>query len=461
MTSTTAPGSVGRALDTLPPGPPALPFVGHLLQLQRDQLGFLLDCARHYGDVVPLQFGPRRVLLLNHPHDIETVLVGKHRQFVKGRFYRLLEPLLGKGLFTSEGDVWLRQRRLAQPAFHRERIAGYGRIMVDYTTQLLDGWSDGQRRDIQTDMMALTLRTVSKALFDTDVAGEANELGEALPIALAQLDREINGLSLLVPAGWPTPGRLRLRRAVARLDRIVFGLIAERRASGEDRGDLLSLLMGAQDEDGSRMTDRQLRDEAMTLILAGHETTALALAWSWYLLATYPEVDGRLHQEVRSVLGDRAPTLDDLPRLPYVDMLLKEALRLYPPAIEFGRETRQACEVAGYELPAGTNIVVTPWVVQRDPRWFDEPDRFWPERWSDGLAQRLPRFAYFPFGGGPRLCIGQSFALMEAALVLATVAQRYRLVLDSDTRAEPVIEPRLTMRLKYGLPMRVQRRQAA
>jgi cytochrome P450 len=328
--------------------------------------------------------------------------------------------------------------------------------MAAYARQLLEEWSDGQRRDLCADMTALTLRIVGKALFDTDVAREARELGAAVSVALTQLDQEINGLSLLVPPGWPTPGRLRLRRAVAQLDRIVFGIIAQRRASSGERADLLSMLMHAQDEDGSRMTDRQLRDEALTLILAGHETTALALSWTWYLLATHPEVDARVHQEVRSVLGERPPDVDDLPRLPYVEMVIKEALRLYPPTVEFGRETLRACEVAGYALPAGTNVMVTPWAVQRDPRWFEEPDRFWPERWADGLVQRLPRFAYFPFSGGPRVCLGQSFASMEAALVVATLVQRYRLVLEPGTRVEP--DPKLTLRLKYGLPLRLQRR---
>ena len=452
----TAPGSNVRTLNMLRPGPPALPLVGHLPWLQRDQLGFLLQCARQYGDIVPLKFGPRRVLLLNHPRDVETILVGKHRSFHKGRFYRRLEPLLGTGLFTSEGSFWLRQRRLVQPAFHRERIAAYGSIMVQSTQQLLGVWSHGQRRDVQADMMGLTLSIVSKALFGAEVTGEARELGAALAVALAQLDREINGLALLVPPGWPTPGRRRLARAVARLDRIVFGIIAGRRASGEDRPDLLSILMNAQDDDGRRMTDRQLRDEAMTLVLAGHETTALALSWAWYLLATHPEVDQRLHQELRSALGERPPRVDDLSRLPYLQMVIKETLRLYPPAVEFGRETRERCEVGGYLLPAATNVVVTPWVVQRDPRWFDQPDRFWPERWADDLAQRLPRFAYFPFGGGPRVCVGQSFALTEAALVLATMAQRYQVVLEPGTRIEA--EPRLTLRLKHGLPMLLRRR---
>jgi cytochrome P450 len=428
-----------------------------LPRLQRDLLAFVVECSQRYGDVVPLQFGPQRVLLLTHPDDIETVLVGKHRSFMKGRFYRLLEPMLGQGLFTSEGSFWLRQRRLAAPAFHRDRIARYALIMSDYARQLVASWSGAQQRDVFEDMMGLTLRIVGKALFDADIARDAPELGVAVGIALAQLNSEIYGLPLLIPQSWPTPGRRRLRRAIDRLDRIVFDLIAERRNDPQRHTDLLSTLMAAQDDDGSRMTDRQLRDEAATLIMAGHETSALALSWAWYLLATNPDVEARLHQEVDSVLNGRLPELADLPRLPYSEMIIKEALRLYPPAVEFGRETLEPCDVGGYHLPPGTVVFTSPWVVQRDERWFDEPNRFWPERWTHGLAQRIPRFAFLPFGGGPRVCMGQAFASMETVLVLATVAQRYRLTLAPGARIEPL--PSLTLRFKHGLPMQLQRRE--
>jgi cytochrome P450 len=327
--------------------------------------------------------------------------------------------------------------------------------MSDYSLQLVRSWSDGQPRNLHDDMMALTLRIVGKALFGTDLASEAHELGEALKLALTPLDREINGISLVIPPGWPTPDRIRLWRAVARLDRIVLHMIAQRRATGEHGRDLLAMLMSARDEQGGGMTDHQLRDETLTLLLAGHETTALALMWAWYLLSLNPRAERRLHDEVDAVLGGRVPTLEDLPRLAYVDMIVKEALRLYPPALEFGRETIAPCEVAGYDLPAGTNVMVTPYVVHRDPRWFDEPDQFKPERWADGLAQHLPRFAYFPFGGGPRVCIGQSFATIEAAMVVATLAQSYRFELQHGARVEPL--PRLTLRLKSGLPVVVRR----
>ncbi len=236
----------------------------------------------------------------------------------------------------------------------------------------------------------------------------------------------------------------------------MFRIIEQRRESGEDRGDLLAMLMQAQDDDGSRMSDRQIRDEAMTIILAGHETTALGLAWAWYLLATHPEVEAELHEEIRTVLDGRAPTLADLPNLRYTDMVVREALRLYPPAVEFGRETIQAVEIGGYQLPPRTNVMVSPWVVHRDPRWFDEPEQFKPQRWANGLTERIPRFAYFPFSGGPRLCIGQQFAIMEAVLLVAAIAQKFRLVLELGTQVQP--DPALTLRFKGGLPMRVEHR---
>jgi cytochrome P450 len=448
----------------LPPGPPALPIIGHLLQVQHDHLGFLLRCAREYGDVVPLKFGPVRGILLSHPADIEDVMVRKNRSFAKGRFYALLRPLLGEGLLTSEGDFWLRQRRLAQPAFHHERIAGYGQVMVHYTQDMLATWAEGERRDVSAEMSALTLRVVARALLDADITADARDVGETLAVAAHELDDEVNGPSLLVPPAWPTPGRRRLAAAVRRLDRIVYRVIQQRRSAGDDRGDLLAMLLRAQDADGSLMTDRQVRDEAMTIVVAGHETTALALAWTWYLLATHPEAEAVLHHELHTVLHGQPPTLADLPRLRYTDMVVRETLRLYPPSVELGRETIAPVEIGGYLLPPGTNVLFSPWVVHRDPRWFPEPDRFRPERWADApgpdadgsLAQRLPRFAYFPFGGGPRLCIGQQFALMEAVLLVAAIAQHYRLVLEPGTRVQP--DPSLTLRFKGGLPMLLERR---
>ena len=428
-------------------------LLGHLLEVNRDHLGFLLKCARRHGDYVALRFGRRPIIVLNNPRDVEAVLVTQQRNFVKGYFYRLLGPLLGNGLLTSEGDFWLRQRRLAQPAFHRERINSYARTMVAYTHDLLEQWSDGAERDVHDDMMRLTLRVVGKTLFDTDFDSAAPEIGTSLASALRELSAQMVGPEFLLPAAIPTPSRIRLRRAVERLDPFVLRIIQERRARVEDRGDLLSALLRARDDDGSGMTDQQLRDEAMTIVLAGHETTALALSWTWYLLSQHPEVEQRLSAELTDVLKGRPPGPEDVAQLPFTEAVLLETMRLYPPIFGIGRESIAACDLNGFALPAHTNVYMVPYVIQRDPRYFDEPDQFRPERWLDGLAKRLPRFAYFPFGGGPRLCIGQPFAMLESVLILSTIAQRWRLRLAAGQQVGML--PALTLRPKYGMRMRI------
>jgi cytochrome P450 len=439
------------ATAALARGPRPHFIVGHLPELARDQLGFYRRCATQYGDVVPFRIGPRRCVLFSHPDHIEQILVTHHQDFVKGSLYGVLRPLLGEGLLTSEGDFWRRQRRLAQPAFHRERIAAYGDVMVRYATRLVEGWPDGDTRDLHRDMMRLTLQIVAQTLFDADVTAAAAEVGVALEVALAQLQSELNSVLSLLPPAVPTPGRIRLRRSVRHLDALVLGLIAERRRSGRDHGDLLSMLMQARDEDGSAMSDGQLRDEAMTLILAGHETTALALTWAWHLLALNPDARARLDEELRAVLAGRPPTAADLPALRYTEAVGLESMRLYPPIAVIGREAARDCEVAGRPLPKGTVVALCEWVVHRDGRYFEDPEAFRPQRWLDGLAKRLPRYAYFPFGGGPRLCIGQSFAMMELTLLLATIAQRFRF----SPAPGHVVAPQqaLTLRPKYGLKM--------
>ena len=440
-----------------PPGPKGTFLLGNLPDINRDQLGFLTATAREYGDFVQLKFGPsRRSFLLSHPDLVEEVLVTQQRNFVKGYFYRILEPLLGNGLLTSEGNFWLRQRRLAQPAFHRERINAYGATMVAYTQAQLAEWADGTVRDVHEDMMRLTLRIVGKTLFDADVESEAPMVGQALSSALRELNNQMIGPEFLLPRRVPTPSRLRLRRAVQQLDPVVFRLIAQRRASGTDRGDLLTALLNAQDEDGSRMTDRQLRDEAMTIVLAGHETTALALSWAWYLLSQHAEARARLHAELDSVLGDRPPVVADAAKLKYAEAVILESMRLYPPIYGIGRESVEACTIGGHALAARSSVYIMPWIIHHDPRFFDAPEVFRPERWLDGLRERLPRFAYFPFGGGPRLCIGQSFAMLESVLLLSSIAQRWDMTLEP---GHPVVpQPTLTVRPKYGVRMLLRRR---
>ena len=452
------------ATTTLPPGPPAHPLLGHLPGYQRDPLGFITRVAREHGDIVPLRFGiqmrvgpMRGGVLISHPDYIEQVLVTENQKYIKPIFIRGLAPLTGNGLLNSEGDFWLRQRRLIQPAFHRKRIATYAATMTDYAERRLATWRDGETRDIHHEMMALTLEIVAKTLFGAEVSDAVDEVGAALEVALEGLEAKYQSLMLFVPHAVPTPGHRRITAAVRRLDAIVYQIIDARRAEGATGDDLLSTLLRAQAEDGSRMTDQQLRDEVMTLFLAGHETTALALSWTWLLLAQRPEAEARLHAELAAALDGRAPAPDDMARLPYTEAVINESLRLYPPAWIISREARVDTEIGGYPIHAGQSVSMSQWVTHRDPRYFERPDDFVPERWLDGLAKRLPRFAYFPFGGGPRLCVGGAFATMEATLLLATIAQRYHLRLALD---QPVVpSPAVTLRPRHGLRMTLTSRR--
>ena len=421
-----------------------------------DPLGYFAGIVREYGDVVGLRIFNFRILLLNHPDDIEDVLVNQPRKFIKGRVLQANKRVFGRGLLTSEGDFWLRQRRLVQPAFHRARIAGYASTMVEYTERLLDEWQDGEERDIHKEMMRLTLQIVAKTLFDADVERDAQDIGKSLELLL-ELGADFRR-TLLIPQWLPTPTNLRLERAIRQIEKVLYRMIAEKRASGRDAGDLLSMLLAAQDEDGSRMTDKQLRDEAITLFLAGHETTANALSWTWWLLARNPAVEAKLHGELRTVLAGRAPSFDDLPKLVYTNHIITESMRLYPPAWGTARTAIEDLEIAGYAVPKGSGVSFTQWTVHRDARWYDAPEEFRPERWEGDLLKRIPKFAYFPFGGGPRLCIGNSFALMEMALTLATIAQQYRFRLVEGHPVVPLAS--ITLRPRHGIRVTLESRSA-
>ncbi|WP_207955857.1 cytochrome P450 [Rubrobacter marinus] len=446
-------------MPPLPPGPRGSFLTGNLPEYVPDQLGFLERCAREYGDVTRLRFLNVPLYLLSHPDHVEYVLVRNNRNFIKDRAERSGLRFLGQGLLTSEGDYWRRQRRLAQPAFHRQRISAYGRTMVESAEGLLDAsWRDGATRGIQEDMSRLTLEIVSATLFGASMTEELEEeVGEALEVVMG---RFTGGVLFKVPERIPTPANLRFRRAVRRLEEIIYGIIRERRRSpGGDGGDLLSMLLAARDEaTGEGMTDRQLRDEVLTVFLAGHETTALNLSWTWHLLAGHPEVEEKLHEELREVLAGRAPETSDLPSLRYADAVIKESTRLYPPVWGFGREALADCEIGGYRVPKGTQVVVSQWVMHRDERYFGEPETFRPERWLDGSTDGLPKYAYFPFGGGPRLCIGSGFAKMEAVLLLATVARRFRLRHASGQESVRPL-PSLTLRPDNGLRMVLEERR--
>jgi cytochrome P450 len=423
----------------------------------RDSTGTLLRWARDYGDVVYYHFFDFQVYVLFHPQHVEQILLGKTGNFVKGMTSRANPELFGNGLLTSDGDFWRRQRKLSNPAFHRESLLRYSEITTEEATRMLAGWKNGDMRNVHNDMMNVTLRIVLRSLF-------GSELGESMHViepALEAIMLSSSGFhSIAFYLGLPTRTRARHYRAVAEIDRVVYTLIARGRESLQ-RGelgskDLLSLLLTARDEEGNSMSDQQLRDEVITLLLAGHETTALNLSWTWYLLTQYPEVEEKLHAELDSVLAGRMPTAEDLPRLPYTDRVIRETLRLYPPAWRIFRRTIDPLQVGDYLLPAGANIVLSQWVTQRDPRWFNEPDRFQPDRWAEASAAKLPRFAYFPFGGGPRVCIGAGFAMMEATLLLATIAQRYRLRLAGNQHIEPLAS--ITLRPKNGVRVQLQER---
>jgi cytochrome P450 len=440
------------------PGPRGGWLSGSRRAFQRDQLGFYEACAREYGDFVQTKMGPFRIFLVYHPEAIEELLVTRARDFIKSPGVRMLRPLLGEGLLLSEGDTWLRQRRLMQPAFHRQRVAGYGDVMSTFAARHVRRWKAGETVDVHEEMMTVTQAIVGKTLFDADVSGDAHDATQAAKVLAEDFGARLRSFRLL-PYWVPTPRNLRSRRAVRRLDRVVHRIIAERRASGQDRGDLLSMLIDAQDaDDGSRMTPQQLRDEVMTIYMAGHETTAVTLSWAWYLLGAHPEADARLAAEVRDVLGDRPPAASDLARLKYTEMVVLESMRLYPPAYGLGRQAVKATQIGGHAIAPNDIFIAPTWVVHRDGRWFDKPGEFRPERWAGDLAQRLPRFAYFPFGGGPRQCIGNAFAQMEAVLVLAAIAQRFRLVLVPGQTITPT--PYVTLRPEPGPRMILTKRTA-
>lgn len=439
-----------------PPGPPALPFLGNILDFRRDTLGFLLANARRHGDVSLYRLGRDDVYLLSHPDLIKDVLVTRQHSFVKGKGIQWARLFLGDGLLTSEGEFHTRQRRLAAPAFHRQRIDGYAGSMTAYAARCRDALAHGRVLDMHAEMMSLTLAVAAKTLFDADLDTEAPEIAESLSVILGFFPRFALPYASLLQR-LPLPSNARFRRAVATLDRVVYAIIAERRRSGEDRGDLLSMLLAARDveADGGAMTDRQLRDEVMTLLLAGHETTANALTWTWYLLARNPESEARLHAEV-DALGGRLPAAGDVPRLAFVERALAESMRLYPPAWGIGRRAVQPHPAGAFTVPAGGLVAMSAYVVQRDPRFWPDPERFDPDRFLPEARAARPRFAYFPFGGGARQCIGESFAWMEGVLLLATLAQRWRFRLAPGARVEP--QPLITLRPRYGVRMAVEAR---
>ena len=446
------------ALDTAAPPGPKSRFPGDMiLRMSRERIELLRGMVATYGDVSELKLGKQRIVVLAHPDDIRDVLVSHQKMFRKGQALERAKVLIGDGLLTSEGELHLKQRRLVQPAFHRARIAAYAGDMTGAAMKRQEQWRDGIHLDANRAMMMITLDIVAATLFGADVRAESSEIGSALDDVFEAFSLGYGPLTPLLDL-IPTAKKRRFTAGKKRVDATIDRIIAERRRSGEDTGDLLSMLLHATDTegDGTGMSDQQLRDEAITLFIAGHETTANALSWTWLLLARNADSERALHEEVDRVLGDRLPTMDDLPQLPVTRAIIAESMRLYPPAYIVGRRAIEPYSVGGFDFPARTLFLSPQFIVHRDPRWWPEPDRFLPERWLDAAASAArPKLAYFPFGAGTRICVGEQFAWMEAILVLATLARRWRVLVDGP---DPELEPIITLRPKDGLPARLERR---
>jgi cytochrome P450 len=450
------------------PLPRAWPLVGHFPAYGRDPLGFVTRLAQEPGGVTPVRMGPLPALMVTDAAAIEEILVTRQRDFRKSPATRRVGVVIGDGLLISEGNTWREHRRAVQPAFHRQRVAAWGDAMVGEAEATIDGWPEGGVVDIHQEMTALTLRIVVRTLLGSDVErDDVDEVGVAAAVLTDHFESRFNSLRYFIPDALPTPGNLRMRRAVRRLDRIIFRLISAGRARAARAGDadtrrredVISMLLDETAGGDRPLTDREVRDEAMTLFLAGHETTALALAWSIQLLARHPEVESATRAEVDRIVGSRAATVEELPRLLRVEAVILEALRLYPPAYAISREAVRSTTIAGRRLPKRGVAFVSVYAAHRNPERFPEPDAFRPERWLDGLARRLPKGAYLPFAEGPRKCIGASFAMQEAALVLATILARTRLQPLHDR--EVGVRPAVTLRPASPIRMRVEKREGA
>jgi len=442
------------------PGPKGRFLLGNLIEISRDWLGFYRQCAVEFGDVVRVRLGHIPIYLVVHPRDIETVLVTNAANFSKSADYRALARVLGKGLLTSEGDFWQRQRGLIQPAFHRQNILTYAAVMTKAARGMLDSWKEDRERNIHDDLMRVTLDIVAKCLFGAEVSDAAERVGKAMEVVM---DRFITNASqaLLFSFDIPVFFAPKEHRAIRELNEIIGDIVQRRRSVNQPRNDLLDMLLRVRDSDGKPMSDAQLRDEVMTLFLAGHETTAIALSWACYLISQHPEVKAKLAEELSAVLGGRTPTPEDLGQLRYTEMVIKESMRLYPAVWGIGRRAKAECELGGYRVPAGSNVFLLQWCTQHDARFFPDPERFDPERWREDPVRsgKVPRFAYFPFGGGPRVCVGASFAMMEAMLLLAMIQQNFHL---ETVPGHPVeLLASVTLRPKHGIRMIAKPRVAS
>lgn len=440
-----------------PPGPRLFEALPRLLALRHDRINPIVWAHEHYGSLVMFKVAFRRLYLLNEPDAIHELLVTRHRDVIKDTGHQLfLRPVLRNGLLLSEGQTHLKQRRMMQPAFHMERLAAYAEVMAENASSTAAAWHHSQPIDAIREMMELALGIVAKTLFNTDVKEDSRQVAAAIEDIMEMDSWMLHPLGFILMR-LPVQKVRRFRRALNTLDRIVYRIINEHREAGRAE-DLVDMLLGARDEvDGTMMSDEQIRNEVLTLFLAGHETTANTMTWAWRMLADNPEAEAKFHEEVDRVLDGRIPTLADVPQLEYTGRVIAETLRLYPPAYLFGREPVKPIRIAGYRIPKGSQVLVSPYVTHRDPRFFDEPERFDPDRFTDAGSEGRPKFAYYPFGAGPRKCIGERFAQMEAVLVLAAIGRHWRL--RATDEHVPDIDPRITLRPRGGMPMVVERRQ--
>lgn len=438
------------------PGPPGGLLLGSTLDFRERPLQYLSYLADAYGDIVHFRVGFQDWYLLSNPEHVWDVTVRRQDLFHKPQLAkRLWKPFLGRGIITTDGADWKKAHKLIRPGFHRDRIEAYGRTMVEFTHRMLDRWEQGEQRDVHADLVALTLEIVAKTLFDTDVADDAAAVGEAM-LVIQQVMADHIHLPLPLPVWWPSTANRRKVKALADIHGIVDRIILERRAEGVDHGDLLGTLLSARDDEGAGMDDRQIRDEAMTLFFAGHETSSNALAWAWYLLSKHPEAADRCAEEVRGRCGDRAMEASDLRQLPYLDRVVKECMRILPSVWVFMREPIEDVPIGDFVLPKGCNVLISPWVLQHDHRWFPDPERFDPERFTKERESALPNGAFVPFAAGPRVCAGKAFAVMEMRLVLGTMLRRQVPTLVEGFEPDPVAE--LSLHPRGGLPIVVQQR---
>ena len=444
-------------ISSFPPGPKT-PYPGaHLVSLAKDPIGFVSSLPGPYGDLVYFPMAGKPTFLLNDPELIKEVFVTQYRNFTKGSGLIRLKAILGEGLITSEGDFHQRQRRLAQPAFHKQRISAYGDVMSHHAQKARDRWQEGQVLDVELEMSRITMAIVGKTLLNADVEDESQEISDAVNAIRERFSIAVFPFMGLVDK-LPLPHNLRFNKSKKRLDDIIYRMIGERRASGKDHGDLLSMLLMAQDTEGdhSGMTDLQVRDEAMTIFLAGYETITNTLTWTWYLLSEHPEIEKKLHEELDRVLEGRLPGMEDLMKMPYLNKILTESMRLYPAAWMVARESVEECQIGGYRIPPGSVLFMCPFVTHRHPKYYKDPEKFDPDRWTPQFREALPRLAYYTFGAGPRQCIGEAYAMMEGALLIAAIAQKWKLKM---TPNHPVkIQANVTIRPKYGMPMQLEKR---